>query len=71
MSQEELSKIFTESELAKSKTGLPLEGGWGSACHGDKDSLWDSNTDTHWERNHPDGEWHVVPPMGAANANRT
>lgn len=67
MTQKELNDMFWAGEMAR-KLGAPLENGWGSNRHGDKDSLWDSNTDTHWERDHPDGDWYVVPPIGSDHA---
>ncbi|MGV0999632.1 MAG: hypothetical protein ACOYBQ_09920 [Fluviibacter sp.] len=65
MTQQELSKLFEDSQKAIQEFGEPLANGWGSARHGDKDSLWDTNTDTHYERNHPHGEWYVVPALGS------
>lgn len=63
MSQEELNRIFTESERARAK-GLLLDNGWGSNQHCDKDTLVDGNTGTQWERDRPDGEWRAVPGLG-------
>jgi hypothetical protein len=61
--QELLSRRFIEAEKHR-LTGEPPVDGWGSNRHGDKDSLWDITTNTHWERNSPDGMWHIVPPLG-------
>lgn len=63
MTQQELSKLFEDSQKSIQEFGEPLANGWGSARHGDKDGLWDTNTDTHYERNHPDGAWEIVPPI--------
>jgi len=64
MTQSKLTEIFEQSEEAKKKFGLPLDNGWGSSSSLDKDYVWDSNSDTHWERDSPDGEWKIVPPIG-------
>lgn len=64
MTQVELTKLFDDSQKSMKKFGEPLSNGWGSARHGDKDSLWNIETDTHYERDHPNGEWYVVPTMG-------
>ena len=67
MTQQQLDDMFTAGEKAR-KLGLPLDNGWGSNRHIDKDSLWDSNTDTHWSRDHPDGLWVKVPALGSDHA---
>jgi len=63
MSQDELNKMFAASEEAR-RRGLVLDNGWGSSHAGDKDTLWDSNKDVMWERDHPTGAWYVVPVLG-------
>lgn len=64
MDQDKLTEIFKDSQYARKKFGQSLSSGWGSAVHGDKDSLWDSNTDTHWERdNNPEGLWKKIPHL--------
>lgn len=65
--QKQLSQIFKKAEKHRLKGASPVEG-WGSNCHGDTDSLWDTSTNTHWERNHPDGTWAVVPALGSDKA---
>lgn len=62
--QEKLSKIFRHGEKHRLEDALPVEG-WASNRHGDKDSLWNAETKEMWERDHPDGDWYRVPPMGS------
>jgi hypothetical protein len=62
MDQISLSKIFISAEKIRAAEQIPVR--WGSNRHGDKDSLWDIETNTQWERDHPDGEWYVVPYLG-------
>ena len=62
--QSRLSRLFDEAEKSRLKGAPPVEG-WGSNRHGDLDSLWDSTTNTHWQRLHPDGAWEVVPKLGS------
>ena len=62
MDQNALSQTFIAAEKIRGAGQLAVR--WGSNRHGDKDSLWDIQTNTQWERDHPDGEWYVVPYLG-------
>jgi hypothetical protein len=62
MTQSELTKIFNCCEKARAN-GVVMER-WGSNRSENSDTLWDQETDTHWERENPDGEWQIVPPLG-------
>lgn len=64
MNQQHLSKIFELAEEHRLKNKPPVEG-WGSNRHGDKDSLWNVTSNTQYERDHPNGEWAIVPPLGS------
>jgi hypothetical protein len=62
-SQEELSRIFERAEDHRLNQALPVLG-WGSNRHLDKDTLFDVRANIHWQRDHPDGTWEIVPELG-------
>lgn len=64
INQKILSDIFIASQIAYKKYKSYLDSGWGSSSNNEIDSLWNSNSNEHYERSHPDGEWILILPMG-------